>query len=251
MSTAQLLIILAGAAVVAGAGIGFRRPAIAIVGFAVAAFVAFGHLSGRFGIEQLWFRAPTFYIAAALVLAGIVWWLRRPLPLMNRVAPLAGVFAFGAALLAFMWFNGRGAPPAMLMPTMNRAAPDFSYIDAAGASHRLSDLKGDVVLINFWATWCAPCRREMPLLAKMQREYHPKRFRVLYISLEDPDVVDAFVKANPYDGIQGRTTAAPPFYDAGRFFPLSYLVSRDGQVVARWSGRPGEGWLSDTIERQL
>jgi thiol-disulfide isomerase/thioredoxin len=251
MSTSQLLLILAAAVVTVGAGIGFRRPALAIVGFGIAAVVAFGHLSGRFGLEQLWFRAPTFYAAAALLLVGVAWWLRRPLPLAQRVAPLAGACVLGAALLAFMLFNGRGAPPAMLMPTLSRAAPDFAYVDAAGASRRLSDLKGDVVLINFWATWCAPCRREMPLLAKMQRDYEPKRFRVLYISLEEPDVVDAFVKANPYDGIQGRTTEAPPFYDAGKFFPLSYLVSRDGQVVARWSGRPAEGWLSDTIERQL
>jgi thiol-disulfide isomerase/thioredoxin len=150
-----------------------------------------------------------------------------------------------------MLLDGRGAPPAMLLPTMNRAAPDFAYVDAAGATRRLSELKGDVVLINFWATWCAPCRREMPLLAKMQREYEPKRFRVLYLSLEEPDVLDAFRAKNHFDGIQGRIAAAPPFYDAGRFYPLSYLVSRDGQVVARWSGRPGEGWLSDTIERQL
>ena len=44
---------------------------------------------------------------------------------------------------------------------------------------------------------------------------------------------------------------SPPFYDAGKFYPLSYLVNRRGEVVARWSGRPGEAWLSDTIERQL
>jgi len=251
MSTTQLLLILAAAILVIGAGLGFRRPAVAILGFAIAAFVAVGHLSGRLGLEQLWFRAPSFYVAAALLLVGIVWWLQRPLPLLRRVVPLAGIFAFGAALFAFMLLNGRGAPPAMLMPTMNRAAPDFAFVDASGASRRLSDLKGDVVLINFWATWCAPCRREMPLLAKMQREYEPQRFRVLYLSLEEPEVVDTFLKANHFDGIQGRIAQAPPFYDAGRFYPLSYLVDRHGQVVARWSGRPGEAWLSDTIARQL
>jgi hypothetical protein len=74
---------------------------------------------------------------------------------------------------------------------------------------------------------------------------------VLYLSLEEPDVLEPFLKANHFDGIQGRIAAAPPYYDAGRFYPLSYLVGRNGEVVARWSGRPGEGWLSDTIERQL
>lgn len=251
MSTSQLALLLGAAFVAVAAGLRLRRPGIAIAGFAVAAFVTFGHLSGRFGLEQLWFRAPTFYAATLLVLIGVVWWSRRPLPLATRVGPIAGVFLLGGAALAFMLFNGRGAPPAMLMPTMNRAAPDISYVDAAGASRRLSELKGDVVLINFWATWCAPCRREMPLLAKMQREYEPRRFRVLYLSLEEPQVLDGFLKSNHFDGIQGRVAAAPPFYDAGKYYPLSYLVSRDGQVVARWSGRPGEAWLSDTIERQL
>ena len=251
MTTLQLSLLLAAAAATAVIGIRFSRPAIAVAGFAAAAFVAFGHFTARFGLEQLWFRAPTFYVACALVLAGLIWWLRRPLPLSTRLGAPAAAFAAGGALLAFMLFNGRGAPPAMLMPTLNHAAPDFAYLDTAGSSRRLSDLKGDVVLINFWATWCTPCRREMPLLARMQREYEPKGFRVLYLSLEEPGILEPFLKANHFDGIQGRIAAAPPFYDAGKFYPLSYLVNRDGEVVARWSGRPSATWLSDTIQRQL
>jgi thiol-disulfide isomerase/thioredoxin len=251
MTTEQLFLVLAAAVVLIALGMRLARPALTLAGFGVAGCVAFGHLTARFGIEQLWFRAPSFYVAGALVLAGGVWWLRRPAPLAFRVGTLAGAVALGGALLAFMLFNGRGAPPAMLMPTLDRLAPDFVYVDAAGAPRRLSDLKGDVVLINFWATWCAPCRREMPLLARMQREYEPQRFRVLYLSLEEPQVVAGFLKTNHFDGIQGRIDAPPPFYDAGRFYPLSYLVSRDGEVVARWSGRPGAAWLSSTIEKQL
>jgi thiol-disulfide isomerase/thioredoxin len=251
MTTEQLLMALAAALVLVGLGVRLKLPALTLAGFGISACVAFGHLTARFGLEQLWFRAPSFYVASAILLAGVVWWLRRPVPLSFRVGTLAGVFLLGGALLAFMLFNGRGAPPAMLLPTLDRAAPDFTYVDAAGAPRQLSELRGDVVLINFWATWCVPCRREMPLLAKMQREYEPRRFRVLYLSLEEPQVIDAFLKSNRFDGIQGRIEAAPPFYDAGKFYPLSYLVGRDGQVVARWSGRPGEAWLSNTIERQL
>lgn len=251
MTSARLFLILAAALVCVGLGMRLRRPALTLIGFGVAGCVAFGHLTARFGLEQLWFRAPSFYVACVLVLAGVVWWLRRPAPLAFRVGALAGVFALGGALLAFMLLNGRGAPPAMYLPTLDRAAPDFAFVDSSGTARRLSELKGDVVLINFWATWCTPCRREMPLLAKMQREYEPRRFRVLYLSLEEPQILDAFLENNHFAGIQGRIDSAPPFYDAGKFYPLSYLVSRDGQVVARWSGRPAEAWLSDTIERQL
>jgi thiol-disulfide isomerase/thioredoxin len=224
---------------------------LVIAGLGAAGLVALGHFTARFGPALLWFRAPTFFVAIALLLGGAVWWLRQPFPLPRRLGVLAGIAALVGGLLAFSMLDGRGTPPAMLMPTLNRAAPDIAYVDSSGVPRKLSELKGEVVLINFWATWCAPCRREMPLLAKMQREYEPQRFRVLYLSLEDADVLAGFVKAHPFDGIQGRITAAPPFYDAGRYYPLSYLVNRDGRVVARWSGRPAEGWLSDTIERQL
>jgi len=186
-----------------------------------------------------------------MVLAGIAWWLKRPAPPMLRFGAPAILVALTGAFLAVTLLNGHGAPASMLMPTRNQAAPDFAFIDSTGHPRRLSDLQGDVVLINFWATWCAPCRHEMPMLAKLQREYEPRNFRVLYLSLEEPQVLDAFLAKNHFDGIQGRIDSAPPFYGAGRFYPLSYLIGRKGEVVARWSGRPGAAWLSDTVERQL
>ena len=251
MTTWQLLLVLAAAAVIAAAGIRYSRPWLAIAGFAVSAFVAFGHLTARFGIELVWFRAPTFYIASAMVLAGVAWWLRRPISLKLRVGALAGVLGLSAALFAFMLLNGRGAPASMLMPTLNATAPDLTFEDSAGNARKLSDFKGDVVLINFWATWCAPCRKEMPMLAKMQRDHESRRFQVLYLSLEEPEVLQQFLATNHFDGIQGRLLESPDFYGAGKFYPLSYLVSRDGRVVKRWSGRPSESWLDDAIQKEL
>jgi thiol-disulfide isomerase/thioredoxin len=220
-------------------------------GFGVISLVALGHLTARFGPELVWFRAPTFYAALAILGLGAVWWLRQPFSWGRRLGTFAAFGSLAAAFLCITLFDGRGTPPSMLVPTMNRPAPDFTYVDTAGRARRFSELQGDVVLINFWATWCAPCRHEMPMLAKMQREYEPQRFRVLYLSLEDPQVLNAFLAKNHFDGIQGRLDAAPPFYDAGKFYPLSYLVGRDGQVIARWSGRPGEAWLADRIRATL
>jgi len=251
VNTWQLSLFLAGALVLIAAGIRYSRAGVAVAGLAGAGFVAFGHLTARFGPELVWFRAPTFYVAVALLIAGFVWWLRRAASPAVRYGAPAGVLAFGATVLAVMMLNGRGAPPSMLVPTLNRPAPDLAFVDPAGAARRLSEFHGDVVLINFWATWCAPCRHEMPMLAKLQREYEPRRFRVLYLSLEEPEVLDAFLAANHFDGVPGRLTDVPAYYGAGKFYPLSYLVGRDGEIVARWSGRPGEAWLSDTIERQL
>jgi thiol-disulfide isomerase/thioredoxin len=107
------------------------------------------------------------------------------------------------------------------------------------------------VLLNFWATWCAPCRREMPMLSKLQREYANQGLVVLYVSLEDPEVLTPFLAQNRFDGIQGRLDHAADFYDAGKFYPLSYLISRDGRVAQRWSGRPTETWLDQRVRAQL
>jgi thiol-disulfide isomerase/thioredoxin len=153
--------------------------------------------------------------------------------------------------LLLMRAHGASTPLAMLMPTLERPAPDLTYFDQTGARHRLSELRGKVVLLNFWATWCVPCRREMPLLAKMQRAHAADGLVVLYVSLEEPDVLAEFLRTQGFDGIQGRLDSAPAFYDAGAFYPLSYLISREGRVEKRWSGRPAEQWLQDSIRSAL
>jgi thiol-disulfide isomerase/thioredoxin len=108
-----------------------------------------------------------------------------------------------------------------------------------------------VVLLNFWATWCAPCRKEMPLLSRMQREYGERDFVVLYISLEDRELLERFRKDNVFAGTHGRLDRAADFYDAGKYYPLSYLIGRRGQVAERWSGRPNETWLDEAIRASL
>jgi thiol-disulfide isomerase/thioredoxin len=251
LNTWQISLLLGVAVLTIVAGIRFSRVIATAGGFAIAGLVAFAHLAGRFGPELVWFRAPTFYVAAGILSVGIAWWLRRPLSRGLRYGVLAGVLASGTALLALMLLNGRGTPASMLVPTLSQAAPDLTFVDESGRTRRLSELRGSVVLINFWATWCAPCRKEMPLLAQMQRDHADQRFSVLYLSLEEPQVLDAFWKKHRYDGTAGRLVAAPPYYDAGKFYPLSYLVSREGQVVKRWSGRPSEAWLNDAIRKEL
>jgi thiol-disulfide isomerase/thioredoxin len=220
-------------------------------GLGLAALLALAQFTGRFGPEHLWFRSPTFYGALAVLVAGAAWWLRGPAPRALRFglpALLLGI-SIAAALLARN--DGHSTPLAMLLPTLDRPAPELSWYDDLGAKRELAELRGRVVLLNFWATWCAPCRREMPMLSKLQREYANQGLVVLYVSLEDPGVLTPFLAQNRFDGIQGRLAYAADFYDAGKFYPLSYLISRDGRVAQRWSGRPTATWLDERVRAQL
>jgi thiol-disulfide isomerase/thioredoxin len=255
----QLLILVAVAAIAVALGVallrkpGWRVPAwlAFIFGVGSLALLVLMQLTGRLGPEHLWFRAPTFYLALVILVAAGAWWLRRPAPRALRfglpVALLAGVAV--AALVARL--DGRSVPLSMLLPTLDAPAPELSYFDTTGRKRTLAELQGNVVVLNFWATWCTPCRREMPMLSKLQREHADEGLVVLYVSLEEPEVLAPFLAANHFDGIQGRLDRAAEYYDAGKFYPLSFLISRDGRVAHRWSGRPREDWLTTQVAAQL
>jgi cytochrome c biogenesis protein CcmG/thiol:disulfide interchange protein DsbE len=255
----HLLMFVAAAAAALGLGVlmlrARRSPAVAWLVFAAGlgslGLLVLLQLTGRLGLEHLWFRAPTFYLALALLAWAGAWWLRRPAPPALRfglpAALLVGVVAAGLAAR----LDGRSMPLNMLLPTLDAPAPALSYFDTSGRRRTLVELQGKVVLLNFWATWCVPCRREMPMLSKLQRDHADDGLVVLYVSLEDPGVLAPFLAANRFDGIQGRLDHAAESYGAGKFYPLSYLISRDGRIAQRWSGRPREDWLSAQVAEQL
>lgn len=207
--------------------------------------------TGRFGPQHFWFREPAFYVSLAVLLGAMVWWMSRSAPRLVRfgLPAAASVLAVSAVLLSRA--DGRSMPLAMSMPTMRAEAPELVYLDQSGHKRTLAELRGRVVLLNFWATWCTPCRREMPLLSKMQRDHSTDGLVVLYVSLEEPAVLEPFLAANRFDGVQGRLEHAADYYGAGKFYPLSFLISRDGRVAYRWSGRPREDWLAERVDELL
>jgi thiol-disulfide isomerase/thioredoxin len=86
------------------------------------------------------------------------------------------------------------------VPAQPRAAPATVFTDGAGKPHTLADFKGQVVVMNLWATWCAPCKAEMPTLAKLQAAYATQPLKVLPISVDrdsDLNLVQAEMAANP------------------------------------------------------
>jgi len=259
VDASHLLIFACAAALAVALGVTLLRaprwrvPAWLIfsAGLGSLALLLLAQLTGRFGPEHLWFRSPAFYFASVMLASAAVWWLRRPARPALRFGLPAALLACVALLALSARLQGGSAPLAMLLPTLDTPAPELIYFDTTGHQRTLAELHGKVVLLNFWATWCAPCRLEMPMLSKLQREHASQGFVVLYVSLEDPEVLAPFLAANRFDGIQGRLDHAAPFYDAGKFYPLSFLISREGRIADRWSGRPRAAWLTEQVTAQL
>jgi len=180
---------------------------------------------------------------------------------MSRaVVPVALVIAIIGALL--IWLSGEMLPPeddarntpntawlqeaargemTKLLPANSPGrAPDQPFFDATGQAFSLADFRGKVVLVNFWATWCAPCRAEMPSLERLHNAFGSEDFTVLAISIDrggaaaaQPFLDDIGVSALPvfYDP-KGALSRAWGIYG----LPVTVLMDREGREIARMVG---------------
>ncbi len=142
-------------------------------------------------------------------------------------------------------------------------APEARFKDIDSKDVALSDYAGKVVLVNFWATWCDPCREEIPELIDMQQKYGPRGFTVLGVAMDEEgkSVVAPFVARERFDvGGQKLTMNYPIVIGtdaiADKFggllgYPTSFLISRDGKQVKRITGLIGYEDVSHDIESLL
>jgi peroxiredoxin len=132
-----------------------------------------------------------------------------------------------------------------------KANLDFTVRDIAGKDLRLSRYKGQVVLLNFWATWCVPCKREIPELNALHREYQERGFVVLGVSVDsEVRAIKPFAREMKMSypvligaGREDLSQAFGPFIG----FPTSVLIARDGKVCVRHVGAVTKAQL----ERQI
>ena len=142
-------------------------------------------------------------------------------------------------------------------------APDLRLKDIHGNDVALADLKGKVVFVNFWATWCDPCRIEIPWLIDMQAKYGPKGFTVIGIAMDEEgkSAVAPFLEKERFDVAGQKQPMTYPIWlgtdDAAEKFggilgyPTSFLISRDGRQVRKFQGLEGYDTLAKAIEGQL
>jgi cytochrome c biogenesis protein CcmG, thiol:disulfide interchange protein DsbE len=120
-------------------------------------------------------------------------------------------------------------------------APDFAAPTLAGDTISLANLRGEVVLLNIWATWCAPCREEMPDLQWIEDEFGDREFRVIGVSIDQAHADGAVARFLEDHAIDFLVLRDPRSVSARRFrtigVPESFLIDRQGVLAARWIGQ--------------
>lgn len=163
-----------------------------------------------------------------------------------RLRPRMLSFLFGLVLLASAAVPARAENPPLF--------PDLEMAGADGGSIRLSQLKGNVILVNVWATWCGPCRLELPIVQRMYDKYSDRNFVVLAVNVDaDRKRIDPFMKRN--------NISLPVYYaspeDAGQMtaagIPSTFIIGPDRTLLDHmvgYSAQAEERW-KQVIEKRL
>jgi len=169
---------------------------------------------------------------------------------------------FCALVVALAWAVSAQAGPAMAgalsvvlddfgvqQPRVHKPAPAFSLARLDGGQMGLADMRGKLVLVHFWATWCVACRHEMPQIEQLWQRYRKRGLMVLGINVDrgDLDSVRAFVRER---GVSFPTVLDPSGSVRNRYevraLPTTYLIGRDGKIIGRIIGE--RDWASQAAD---
>ncbi len=151
-------------------------------------------------------------------------------------------------------------------PLLGKQAPSFTLQDLTGKQISLADYRGKALLINFWATWCGPCKLETPWLVDLQKQYAPQGFEILGVDTEDDEVTPADKSAwakdktavahfaqqehMPYPVLLGGDSISHAYGDFDAM-PTSFFVNRSGKIIAAQMGITSEDDMALKIRQAL
>ena len=164
----------------------------------------------------------------------------RPAVPLFRLAAMAGALAWATTACAADFKPWPGGP-----------TPALELQDLQGRTHRLADYRGRVVLVNFWATWCEPCRDEMPSMDRLRASLAGQPFEILAVNLAEPlSRMERFLEKMPlnFPVLRDRDETTAKAWRA-RGLPASYLVDKDGKV--RWAVVGELDWMSTTARARI
>lgn len=163
------------------------------------------------------------------------------------------LFGIVAALAGVAGITAYGLRDEIFPVDVGTMAPDFEAVTLFDHEVRSldEDYKGQVVLVNFWATWCAPCRVEMPSMERLHREFGPKGLRIVAINASDPDATDSTLKAFAAEyGLTfeilrdmpaaGSDSTKDLYKVTG--YPESFVIDRQGMIRKKWAA--ADDWSS-------
>jgi cytochrome c biogenesis protein CcmG/thiol:disulfide interchange protein DsbE len=139
-------------------------------------------------------------------------------------------------------------------PTLGDIAPDLLGTDSQGGVVRLSTLRGRVVVLNFWATWCGPCLKEIPVLNELSVRYGTQGLTVVGVSLDDDGwaAIQKFTAGTPIEyGVALGNDAVSDAYGRVDALPLTFIIDREGVITVKHKGAMAAGQFDQQLEKML
>lgn len=174
---------------------------------------------------------------------------------MKRDPVVLIVVAMVVALMLVFGLNMARKPSASQTPTPrmnNQVAPDFALQSLDGKTVKLSDFHGKAVVLNFWATWCAPCKVEMPWFVELQKQYGPQGLQLIGVAMDDasPSDIADFAKEMGvnYPILVGKE-AVGQSYGGIPFMPETFYIDRSGKIVDNAFGLKGKGEIEESMKK--
>jgi thiol-disulfide isomerase/thioredoxin len=179
----------------------------------------------------------------------------------NTTVLIVVIFVVASMLLAGHFISKRAstAPAGAALTAADPAgkpAPNFELKSLDGKSYKLADLRGKAVLLNFWATWCPPCKIEIPWFIELQKQYANQGLVVVGVAMDDDTnkqkVVSDFVNQMKIDyPILLGTDQVADQYGGVDALPTTFFIGRDGKIVRRVMGLAGHSEFEDAIQAAL
>src|SRR5438067_2199529 len=188
------------------------------------------------------------------VVSGIILILIGILVMSNRVTVLASsrLAALIPNLESLLHWQGAAGPPPPNPNANFPSAPDVQFSKLDGSPLKLKDLRGRVVLLNFWATWCIPCRSEIPSLSAMQKDFESRGLSIIGVSYDDTaDLVQQFQKDIPqrYQVVLGGREVGADLPASP--LPTTYIIDRDGRIREKIIGERTRTQFESSIKPLL
>ena len=218
------------------------------------------------GVYTLGFVLP--FLAVGLFTGTVLDFFKNHQTVVRWTVKLGGILLVVMGVLTLLGSAGSQTaeapdqePPAAEEQAPARPmAPDFTLTDQFGQTHTLSDYQGKIVFLNFWATWCGPCRAEMPDIQALYEAHGANSGDVVVLGVAQPDYyqegsaedIAAFMEDNGYTYPVLMDTEGLAFYYYGiRAFPTTYFISVDGTVFRSFSGAMSRELMDDFVDQTI